>query len=123
VTDLSASGKSGPSSQDLESAFALFWAESQKLEAQQATLQEKINLLSNELQQSNQRLAILLNAIPAGVVLLEKNIVLLHNHAILQFLPSLAIGQAFDTPKAWAPSIAPNEFVIESTDKEVGNKR
>ena len=74
VTDLSASGKSGPSSQDLESAFALFWAESQKLEAQQATLQEKINLLSNELQQSNQRLAILLNAIPAGVVLLENNL-------------------------------------------------
>ncbi len=123
VTDLSASGKSSPSSQDLESAFALFWAESQKLEAQQATLQEKINLLTNELQQSNQRLAILLNAIPAGVVLLEKNIVLLHNPAILQFIPNLQIGRSFVTPKAWAQSIAPNEFVIESTGKESSNQR
>ena len=123
MTDLSASGKSSPSSQDLESAFALFWAESQKLEAQQATLQEKINLLTNELQQSNQRLAILLNAIPAGVVLLEKNIVLLHNPAILQFIPNLQIGRSFVTPKAWAQSIAPNEFVIESTGKESSNQR
>jgi len=113
AADLSALDKSQSSSKDLEVAFAIFWAESQKLEAQQTTLQEKINLLTQELQQSNQRLAILLNAIPAGAVLLEKNIVLLHNPAILQFIPAIQIGRNFDTPKEWAASIAPNEFIIE----------
>ena len=52
----------------LEEAFAIFYAESQKLEAQQSALQEKINQLSDELQKSNQRLGILVNAIPAGVI-------------------------------------------------------
>jgi two-component system sensor histidine kinase FlrB len=96
----------------LEEAFAIFYAESQKLEAQQADLQEKINQLSSELQQSNQRLGILLNAIPAGVILLENNIVLLHNPAVLQFLPSLSKGNQFALPREWQPSIAPGEYVI-----------
>jgi two-component system sensor histidine kinase FlrB len=96
----------------LEEAFAIFYAESQKLEAQQADLQEKINQLSSELQLSNQRLGILLNAIPAGVILLENNIVLLHNPAVLQFLPSLSKGQQFALPSEWQASIAPGEYVI-----------
>jgi two-component system sensor histidine kinase FlrB len=96
----------------LEEAFAIFYAESQKLEAQQADLQEKINQLSSELQQSNQRLGILLNAIPAGVILLENNIVLLHNPAVLQFLPSLSKGNQFALPSEWQASIAPGEYVI-----------
>jgi two-component system, sensor histidine kinase FlrB len=100
----------------LEEAFAIFYAESQKLEAQQADLQEKINQLSSELQQSNQRLGILLNAIPAGVILLENNIVLLHNPAVLQFLPSLSKGQQFALPNEWQASIAPGEYVIGSPE-------
>ncbi len=96
----------------LEEAFAIFYAESQKLEAQQADLQDKINQLSSELQQSNQRLGILLNAIPAGVILLENNIVLLHNPAVLHFLPSLSKGQQFALPNEWQASIAPGEYVI-----------
>ena len=100
----------------LEEAFAIFYAESQKLEAQQAALQEKINQLSSELQKSNQRLAILLNAIPAGVILLENNIVLLHNPAVLHFLPDLNQGDAFKLPAAWQPSIAPGEYVIGSIE-------
>ncbi len=100
----------------LEEAFAIFYAESQKLEAQQADLQDKINQLSSELQQSNQRLGILLNAIPAGVILLENNIVLLHNPAVLQFLPSLSKGQQFALPNEWQASIAPGEYVIGSLE-------
>ena len=102
----------------LEEAFAIFYAESQKLEAQQSALQEKINQLSEELQKSNQRLGILVNAIPAGVILLENNIVLLHNPAMLHFLPSLCIGQPFDIPNDWQPSIAPGEYVINTLDIE-----
>jgi len=100
----------------LEEAFAIFYAESQKLEAQQADLQEKINQLSSELQQSNQRLGILLNAIPAGVILLENNIVLLHNPAVLQFLPSLSKGNQFALPSEWQASIAPGEYVIDNPE-------
>ena len=98
----------------LEEAFAIFYAESQKLEAQQSALQEKINQLSEELQKSNQRLGILVNAIPAGVILLENNIVLLHNPAMLHFLPSLSAGQSFVIPGDWQPSIAPGEYVINT---------
>jgi two-component system sensor histidine kinase FlrB len=100
----------------LEEAFAIFYAESQKLEAQQSALQEKINQLSDELQKSNQRLGILVNAIPAGVILLENNIVLLHNPAVLHFLPSLCSGQSFEIPPDWQPSIAPGEYLIGETD-------
>jgi two-component system sensor histidine kinase FlrB len=114
----------------LEEAFAIFYAESQKLEAQQNALQEKINQLSDELQKSNQRLGILVNAIPAGVILLENNIVLLHNPAVLHFLPELKQGQLFAIPKNWQASIAPGEYLIsdsepeqESQSKSQGTKR
>jgi two-component system sensor histidine kinase FlrB len=96
----------------LEEAFAIFYAESQKLEAQQAALQDKINQLSSELQKSNQRLAILLNAIPAGVILLENDVVLLHNPAVLIFFPELKPGAIFEIPADWLASITPGEYVI-----------
>jgi two-component system sensor histidine kinase FlrB len=96
----------------LEEAFAIFYAESQKLEAQQTALQDKINQLSSELQKSNQRLAILLNAIPAGVILLENDVVLLHNPAVLIFLPELKSGTIFEIPSDWLASITPGEYVI-----------
>jgi len=96
----------------LEEAFAIFYAESQKLEAQQTALQDKINQLSSELQKSNQRLAILLNAIPAGVILLENDVVLLHNPAVLIFLPELKPGAIFEIPTDWLASITPGEYVI-----------
>ena len=101
----------------LEEAFAIFYSESQKLEAQQTALQDKINQLSTELQKSNQRLGILLNAIPAGVILLENNIVLLHNPAVLQFLPQLGQGQSFELPQEWQASIAPGEYLIGSNEE------
>ena len=96
----------------LEEAFAIFYAESKKLEAQQTALQDKINLLSSELQKSNQRLAVLLNAIPAGVILLENEVVLLHNPAVLIFLPELKPGVTFEIPADWLGSITPGEYVI-----------
>jgi two-component system sensor histidine kinase FlrB len=99
----------------LEEAFAIFYAESQKLEAQQTSLQDKINQLSSELQKSNQRLAILLNAIPAGVILLENEVVLLHNPAVLIFLPELKPGATFEIPAGWLASITPGEYVIAET--------
>ena len=65
------SASPGLDAKGLEEAFAIFYAESQKLEAQQIALQDKIDQLSDELQKSNQRLGILMNAIPAGVSCLK----------------------------------------------------
>ena len=98
----------------LAEAFALFYEESKKLESQQADLQEKINQLTQELYDSNHRLGILLNAIPAGVVLLEHNLVSLHNPSALKFLPKIVIGEALTLPSDWQASIAPGEYLIES---------
>jgi two-component system, sensor histidine kinase FlrB len=97
----------------LAEAFALFYEESKKLELQQSDLQEKINQLTQELYDSNHRLAILLNAIPAGVVLLESNLVSLYNPSVLKFLPEITIGQELALPPDWQASIAPNEYLIE----------
>ncbi|QWD64629.1 PAS domain-containing sensor histidine kinase [Polynucleobacter sp. MWH-UH2A] len=114
----SSSQSSSPSldAKGLEEAFAIFYAESQKLETQQIALQGKIDQLSDELQKSNQRLGILMNAIPAGVILLENNIVLLHNPAVLHFLPGLSAGQSFEIPRDWQASIAPGEYLISTQD-------
>lgn len=98
----------------LAEAFALFYEESKKLESQQADLQEKINHLTQELYDSNHRLGILLNAIPAGVVLLENNLVSLHNPSVLNFLPQIEIGKPLTLPSDWQASIAPGEYLIES---------
>jgi len=98
----------------LAEAFALFYEESKKLESQQADLQEKINQLTQELYDSNHRLGILLNAIPAGVVLLENNLVSLHNPSVLNFLPQIEIGKPLTLPSDWQASIAPGEYLIES---------
>lgn len=98
----------------LAEAFALFYEESKKLESQQADLQEKINQLTQELYDSNHRLGILLNAIPAGVVLLEKNRVSLHNPSVLNFLPQIVIGEELALPNDWHASLAPGEYLIES---------
>ena len=98
----------------LAEAFTLFYEESKKLESQQADLQEKINHLTQELYDSNHRLGILLNAIPAGVVLLEHNLVSLHNPSVLNFLPQIEIGKALTLPSDWQASIAPGEYLIES---------
>lgn len=116
VSNISPASDPALAAKHLEEAFAIFYAESQKLETQQAALQEKINQLSSELQKSNQRLGILLNAIPAGVILLENNIVLLHNPAVLQFLPSLSTGNHFELPNDWQASIAPGEYLIGNAE-------
>lgn len=117
------STESNLSAKDLEESFAIFYAESQKLEAQQTALQEKIDQLSAELQKSNLRLGILLNAIPAGVILLENEIVLLHNPAVLQFLPSLTQGQQFNLPQEWQASIAPGEYLIGEINARPGKSQ
>jgi len=100
----------------LQSAFTLFYEESKKLEAQQTELQSKIDLLSTELSESNQRITALIKAMPAGVILLENQIVKIFNPSALQFFPFLKSEQLFAIPKYWKQSITPGEYFIESVE-------
>ena len=98
----------------LQTAFTLFYEESKKLEAQQSELQSKIDLLSTELSESNQRITALIKAMPAGVILLENQIVKIFNPSALQFFPFLSSEQLFAIPQYWRESITPGEYFIES---------
>ena len=100
----------------LEKAFEMFLEESKKLELQQTDLQAKIDLLSNDLSASNQRISALIKAMPAAVVLLENQIVKIFNRAALQFFPFLKADQLFAIPVHWEASITPGEYLIQSLE-------
>lgn len=106
--------KKGQTSNALEKAFSLFIEESKKLELQQSNLQSKIDLLTNELSDSNQRITALIKAMPAAIILLENQIVKLFNPAALHFFPFLQADQLFAIPPHWESSITPGEYLIPS---------
>ena len=106
----------------LQSAFTLFYEESKKLETQQTELQSKIDLLSTELSESNQRITALIKSMPAGVILLENQIVKIFNPSALQFFPFLKSEQLFAIPKYWKESITPGEYFIEAEASSTFNR-
>jgi len=115
VTDSVETVRKGEASHALEQAFSLFIEESKKLEHQQAHLQSQINLLTNELSDSNQRITALIQAMPAAIILLENQIVKLFNRAAMQFFPFLKTEQLFAIPPHWVASITPGEYSIPSS--------
>jgi two-component system sensor histidine kinase FlrB len=106
----------------LQSAFTLFYEESKKLEAQQTELQSKIDILSTELSESNQRITALIKSMPAGVILLENQIVKIFNPSALQFFPFLKSEQLFAIPQYWRESITSGEYFIESEESSTLNR-
>lgn len=106
----------------LQSAFTLFYEESKKLESQQTELQSQIDLLSTELSESNQRITALMKSMPAGVILLENQIVKIFNPSALHFFPFLKSDQLFAIPKYWKQSITPGEYFIESDESSTLNR-
>ena len=83
--------KSTPPAQasDLAGAFELFVEASQALEQQYAALSRKVEDLSADLFQANERLNVLLNALPAAVVLIENDKISHFNQAAEQLVPGL----------------------------------
>jgi two-component system, sensor histidine kinase FlrB len=106
----------------LQSAFTLFYEESKKLESQQTELQSQIDLLSTELSESNQRITALIKSMPAGVILLENQIIKIFNPSALHFFPFLKSDQLFAIPKYWKQSITPGEYFIESDESSTLNR-
>ncbi|MBU3599772.1 HAMP domain-containing histidine kinase [Polynucleobacter sp. 30F-ANTBAC] len=96
--------------QDLEAAFALFVDASKALEEQQLALQSQISQLSQELVEVNGRLSSLLNALPAGVILVENQIVIDFNPAAIQLIPDLKKGSFWNIPKSWKSSTTVGEY-------------
>lgn len=99
---------------ELAGAFELFVEASQALEQQYAALSLKVEALSADLVQANDRLNVLLNALPAAVVLIENNHVSHFNQAAEQLIPGLQTGQTWSTPADWTAGHGPDEFHLHA---------
>ncbi len=101
---------SGPSNAQLEEAFRLFLQASQELEAQQSALQGQVDRLSSDLAEANQRMAALLSALPAGVLVVEDGHVRQLNPAATALLPSLHEGAKWIIPQDWSATPVAGEY-------------
>lgn len=99
---------------ELAGAFELFVEASQALEQQYAALSLKVQALSADLVQANDRLNVLLNALPAAVVLIENENVSHFNQAAQQLIPGLQTGSAWTTPADWTAGHGPGEFHLNT---------
>ena len=99
---------------ELAGAFELFVEASQALEQQYAALSRKVEDLSADLFQANERLNVLLNALPAAVILIENDKISHFNQAAAQLVPGLQTGDAWATPTSWKPGHGPDEFHLNS---------
>jgi two-component system sensor histidine kinase FlrB len=99
---------------ELAGAFELFVEASQALEQQYAALSRKVEDLSADLVQANDRLIVLLNALPAAVVLIENEHVSHFNQAAAQLIPGLQTGTPWLTPISWKPGNGPDEFHVST---------
>ncbi len=105
----------------LEQAFRLFLQASQDLETQQTLLQNQVNRLSEDLAAANQRLAALLGALPAGVLVIEEGLVRDLNPAARALLPEISEGSAWRVPRSWSPTPVQGEYqtTTDSTSRTV----
>jgi two-component system sensor histidine kinase FlrB len=99
---------------ELAGAFELFVEASQALEQQYAALSRKVEDLSADLVQANDRLIVLLNALPAAVVLIENQHISHFNQAAAQLIPGLQTGTPWHTPADWKPGHGPDEFHLNT---------
>ena len=99
---------------ELAGAFELFVEASQALEQQYAALSRKVEDLSADLVQANDRLNVLLNALPAAVVLIENDHVSHYNQAAAQLIAGLQTGTLWHTPENWKPGNGPDEFHLST---------
>ena len=114
-------GAESSQSTQLEEAFRLFLQASQELESQQSLLQNQVNRLSEDLAAANQRLAALLGALPAGVLVIEEGLVRESNPAAKRLLPEMQEGSAWAIPRDWSATPVAGEYqtTTDSTSRTV----
>jgi two-component system sensor histidine kinase FlrB len=108
----------------LNSAFQMFLESSSGLQHQHEELQRQINRLSADLHLANRRLreqidekaemaeklGALLAALPAGVVLVEDNIVTEFNPTAAKILSEIELGATWKLPEAWTKTDVIEEY-------------
>ncbi len=114
----------------LQDAFQMFLHASQSLEGHQQHLHREIEHLSANLaatnaklrvqiaekQDATNRLRALLQALPAGVLLVEAGLVVEYNPAASALIGGLTIGQPWRLPEQWARTSVPDEYLAGSVD-------
>lgn len=101
-----------PDRPDLAGAFELFVQASKALELQYAQLQEKVERLSADLVSANDRLRVVLDALPAAVLVIENNTISHFNTAAKELFPDLASGLTWKIPSQWQRGSGPDEYLI-----------
>ena len=94
----------------LVSAFELFAGASSAIERQHAELTTHLDKLRQDLGQANERLSVLIKALPAAVLLVEDGLVTHYNDAAQRLISPLQTQMPWKLPDSWVPGDGPNEF-------------
>lgn len=97
---------------ELLNAFELFTGASSAIERQHAELSRHLQQLRQDLIEANERLSVLIKALPAAVILVEHNQITHFNDAASILLDGLRTNSTWQIPDNWHPGEGPNEFVV-----------
>lgn len=95
---------------DLVSAFDRFTGASSAIERQHLELTRHLEQLGHDLVQANERLSVLINALPAAVLLVEHGQITHFNDAAAKLIPGLQTQTIWALPAQWEPGEGPNEY-------------
>lgn len=95
---------------DLVSAFDRFTGASSAIERQHLELTRHLEQLGHDLVQANERLSVLINALPAAVLLVEHGQITHFNDAAAKLIPGLQTQTIWALPEQWEPGEGPNEY-------------
>jgi two-component system sensor histidine kinase FlrB len=95
---------------DLVSAFDRFTGASSAIERQHLELTRHLEQLGHDLVQANERLSVLINALPAAVLLVEHGQITHFNDAAAKLIPGLQTQTIWVLPAHWEPGEGPNEY-------------
>lgn len=95
---------------DLVSAFDRFTGASSAIERQHLELTRHLEQLGHDLVQANERLSVLINALPAAVLLVENGLITHFNDAAAKLISGLQTQTLWTLPAHWEPGEGPNEY-------------
>ena len=95
---------------ELVSAFDRFTGASSAIERQHLELTRHLDQLGHDLVQANERLSVLINALPAAVLLVENGHITHLNDAAAKLIPGLQTQTIWALPAHWEPGEGPNEY-------------
>lgn len=95
---------------ELVSAFELFAGASSAIERQHLELTRHLDQMRQDLVEANERLSVLIKALPAAVLLVEHGQITHFNDAASRLIPGLRTGTPWTPPQDWEPGEGPNEY-------------